>query len=123
MSVLRYAPFRALDRLAAQLLGGGPAASSGPRSVPMDAYRRGDRFFVHLDLPGVDPDSIDLTCEQNVLTVQAERRFETGEEDQLIVNERPQGTFNRQIFLSDALDADRIDARYEHAVITLHIPV
>src|SRR5256885_3316859 len=89
----------------------------------MDAYRRGDRFFVHLDLPGVDPGSIDLTCEQNVLTVQAERRFETREEDQLVVNERAQGTFSRQLFLSDNLDLDRIEANYENGVLTLQLPV
>jgi HSP20 family protein len=121
MSVLRYDQLRDFDRLTAQLLGG--SAGSGPRSFPMDAYRRGDRFFVHLDLPGVDPDSIDLTCEQNVLTIQAERRFETREEDQLIVNERPQGTFNRQLFLSDSLDAERIAASYENGVLTLELPV
>jgi HSP20 family protein len=123
VSVLRYDSFRDFDRLAAQLLGGAAGASGGPRSFPMDAYRRGDRFFVHLDLPGVDPRSIDLTCEQNVLTVQAERRFETREEDQLVVNERAQGTFSRQLFLSDNLDLDRIEANYENGVLTLQLPV
>jgi HSP20 family protein len=123
LSVLRYDPFRDLDRLAAQLLGGSSTAGAGPRSFPMDAYRRGDRFFVHLDLPGVDSDSIDLTCEQNVLTVQAERRFEPEADDQLIVNERPQGTFSRQLFLSEGLDPDRIEAGYENGVLTLQIPV
>jgi HSP20 family protein len=123
VSVLRYDPFRDFDRLAAQLLGGSAGTTAGPRSFPMDAYRRGDRFVVHLDLPGVDPDSIDLTCEQNVLTVQAERRFESKDEDQLIVNERPQGTFSRQLFLSEGLDTDRIQASYENGVLTLQIPV
>jgi HSP20 family protein len=123
MSVLRYDPFRDFERLAAQLFGGNAGASAGPRSFPMDAYRRGDRFFVHLDLPGVDPDSIELTCDQNVLTVQAERRFETSEEDQVVVNERPQGTFSRQLFLSEGLDADRIEANYENGVLTLQLPL
>src|SRR5215210_5122764 len=89
----------------------------------MDAYRRGDRFFVHLDLPGVDPGSIDLACEQNMLTIEAERRFETREDDQLIVSERPQGTFSRQLLLSDALDSDRIEASYDQGVLTLSIPI
>jgi HSP20 family protein len=48
---------------------GGTGRRSGPQSFPMDAYRRGDRFFVHLDLRGVDPDSIELTSERNVLTI------------------------------------------------------
>jgi len=89
----------------------------------MDAYRRGDRFFVHLDLPGVDPDSVELTSEQNVLTVRAERRFASEEGDQLVVSERPQGTFTRQLFLSDALDTDKITATYDQGVLTLELPV
>jgi HSP20 family protein len=122
MSVMRFDPFREFDRLAEQMLTGGSRATSA-RSFPMDAYRRGDRFFVHLDLPGVDPGSIDLTTEQNVLTIQAERRFETQEGDELIVSERPQGAFRRQLFLSDALDADRITATYDQGVLTLELPV
>jgi HSP20 family protein len=122
MSVMRFDPFRELDRLTEQMLGGG-ARGGGPRSAPMDAYRRGDRFYVHLDLPGVDPDSIELTCEQNVLTVRAERRFATEEGDELVVSERPQGVFTRQLFLSDALDTDAITASYDEGVLTLEVPV
>lgn len=72
--LMRFDPFRDADRLAQELLAG--RAGGAPRGFPMDAYRRGDRFFVHLDLPGVDPDSIELTAEQSVLTISAERRFE-----------------------------------------------
>jgi HSP20 family protein len=123
MSVMRFDPFRDLDRLAEQMLGGGPRGGGGARSFPMDAYRRGDRFFVHLDLPGVDPGSIDLTAEQNVLTVRAERQFTREEGDEVIANERPQGTFSRQLFLSEALDPDNIQATYDQGVLTLEIPV
>ncbi len=62
----------------------------------MDAYRRGDRFIVEFDLPGVEPASIELTVEQNVLTVRAERRLEPQEGDELVVAERPQGIYARQ---------------------------
>ena len=122
MSVIRFDPFRDLDRLTEQMFGGG-SRGGGARSFPMDAYRRGEQFFVHLDLPGVDPDSIDLTTEQNVLTIRAERRFNTHEEDEIIANERQQGTFSRQLFLSEALDAENIQATYEQGVLTLEIPV
>ena len=122
MSVMRFDPFREFDRLADQVMGAG-SRGGGPRSFPMDAYRRGDRFFVHLDLPGVDPDSIELTTERNVLTVRAERRFDTSEGDELIVSERPQGVFTRQLFVSDALDSDAIKADYEQGVLTLELPV
>jgi HSP20 family protein len=89
----------------------------------MDAYRHGDHLAVHLDLPGVDPDTIDVTIEKNVLTVTAERRRAREEDQQVLVAERPQGRFTRQIFLSDGLDPDRVDARYEHGVLTVHVPV
>jgi HSP20 family protein len=119
---MRWDPFRDFDRLTEQVMGGG-ARSGGTRGFPMDAYRRGDRFFVHLDLPGVDPQSIELTSEQSVLTIRAERRFEPQEGDEIIVNERPQGTFTRQLFLSESLDSDNIGATYDQGVLTLEIPV
>ena len=120
--LMRFDPFRDADRLAQELLAAGRAGGA-PRGFPMDAYRRGDRFFVHLDLPGVDPDSIELTAEQSVLTISAERRFESDEGDELLVSERPQGTFTRQLLLGDNLDVDGIDAGYENCVLTLEIPV
>jgi HSP20 family protein len=122
MSVMRFDPFRDFDRLAEQMLGAA-GRTGGPRSFPMDAYRRGDRFWIHLDLPGVDPDSIELTCEQNVLTIRAERRYPPQEGDEIVVSERPQGEFSRQLFLSDTLDTDAIQADYDKGVLTLQVPV
>jgi HSP20 family protein len=89
----------------------------------MDAYRRRDQFLIHLDLPGVDPDAIELTVEQNVLTIRAERRFERQEGDEPLVSERPQGTFARQLLLGESLDTDRLEADYDQGVLTLRIPV
>ena len=120
-ALMRFDPFRDFDRLAEQMMLGG--GRGGPRSFPMDAYRRGDQFFVHLDLPGVDADSIDLTAENNVLTVSAERRFEPEEGDQILIHERPQGEFTRQLLLGENLDVDNVEANYENGVLTLAIPV
>ena len=118
--LMRFDPFRELDRLTEQMTG---ASARTGRSFPMDAYRRGDQFVVHFDLPGVDPDSVDLTVERNVLTIKAERRFEPREADEVIVAERPQGIYTRQLFLGDTLDAENIAAHYEAGVLTLTIPV
>lgn len=115
--LMRFDPFRELDRLTQS-----PWAGSRP-VMPMDAYRRNGDFVVHFDLPGVDPASIDLTVEKNVLTVTAERHFARAEGDEITVTERPQGRFNRQLFLGDSLDAERISANYDQGVLTLHIPV
>jgi len=91
--------------------------------MPMDAYRKGDQFVVHFDLPGVDPSSIDLTVEKNVLTVSAERRWQASEDEQIVASERPQGQFSRQLFLGESLDAERVEARYDQGVLTITIPV
>ncbi len=118
---MRFDPFRELERLTQQTWGGN-GAGAGP-AMPMDAYRQGDRFLVHFDLPGIDPDSIELTVEKNVLTVGAERSWGRQESQEWVVAERPQGTFSRQIFLGETLDADRIEAAYDQGVLTLTIPV
>jgi HSP20 family protein len=118
--IMRFDPFREFDRLTEQLAS---TASRAPRAFPMDAYRRGDQFIVEFDLPGVEPASIELTVEQNALTVRAERRFEPREGDEVLVAERPQGTYARQIFLGDALDSERVQADCRLGVLTLTIPV
>jgi HSP20 family protein len=117
--LMRTDPFRELDRLTQQLFGATP--SRGVMVMPMDAYRRDDWFYLHFDLPGVDPNSIDVTVEQSVLTVHASRA--AIEATELIVAERPTGTFTRQIFLGDTLDVDKLDADYNAGVLTVRIPV
>ena len=114
-----YDPFRELEQLTQQLVSGGRA----PRSFPMDAYRRGDDFFVHLDLPGVNPDSIDVTVEGQGLTITAERRFEQHEDDEILVSERPQGRFSRELRLGTSVDSEKIAAGYQDGVLTLTLPV
>ena len=115
--LMRFDPFRELDRLT-------PPPWGDRRPVmAMDAYRRNGDFVVHFDLPGVDPSSIDLTVEKNVLTVTAERHFARREGDEITVSERPQGRFNRQLFLGESLDSEQISANYDQGVLTLHIPV
>lgn len=114
-----YDPFRELDQLAQQLVSGGRS----PRSFPMDAYRRGDDFFVHLDLPGVDPGSIDITVEGANITISAERRFDQQDGDEILVSERPQGRFTRDLRAGTRIDSDGIEANYDGGVLTLRLPV
>jgi HSP20 family protein len=117
--LMRTDPFRELDRLTQQVFG----TAARPAAMPMDAYRQGDSFYIQLDLPGVSADSITLTVEQNVLTVRAERVPVQADGAQPIVAERPYGTFSRQVFLGETLDADKIAADYAAGVLTLTIPV
>jgi HSP20 family protein len=117
--LMRTDPFRDLDRLTQQVFG----TTARPAAMPMDAYRQGDSFYIHFDLPGIDANSINLTVEQNVLTVRAERTQLRANGAELIVAERPYGTFTRQVFLGETLDADKIAADYAAGVLTLTIPV
>ncbi len=117
--LMRTDPFRELDRLAQQLAG----TVARPAVMPMDAYRQGESFVVHFDLPGVDPGSIDLNVERNVLTVSAQRRPVASEDTQMLAAERPTGSFSRELFLADSLDTERIEASYDAGVLTVRIPV
>lgn len=121
MALMRYDPFREMDRFTEQLAGlGSPARNPW---MPMDAVRKGDRVEVVFDVPGVSPDAIEVSVERNVLTVKAERSWWPGEQDEILARERPQGTYTRQVMLGDALDAERLDAHYEHGVLRISIPV
>jgi HSP20 family protein len=117
--LMRTDPFRELDRMAQQVFG----TAARPAAMPIDAYRKGDDFVVLFDLPGVEASSINLTVERNVLTVHAERSRPGDDEVEMLIGERPQGTFSRQLFLGETLDADRMSADYTDGVLRLHVPV
>ncbi len=117
--LMRTDSFRDLDQLAQQVFG----TPARPTAMPIDAYRHGEQFVVQFDLPGADPESIDLTVEKNVLTVHAERRRPAIENVEMLIGERPQGAFSRQLFLGDSLDTDGIDAKFVDGVLTLRVPI
>lgn len=116
--LMRFDPFADFDRLTRQMWGNQRA-----NYMPADAYRMGDRFYIHVDLPGVDPDSIDVEIEKNSLTISAERKWDRDEETQVLLNERPAGSFSRQFYLGEGLDTENIEAGYDHGVLTVSIPV
>lgn len=117
--LMRTDPFREFDRVAQQVLG----TTARPAAMPIDAYRKGDEFVALFDLPGLNTDSIDLTVERNVLTVHADRQRPTDDDVELLIGERPHGTFSRQLFLAETLDTERIAADYSDGVLRLRIPV
>lgn len=114
--LLRFDPFRDLDE-PTELTHDGRT-----RSIPLDAYRRDGLLHVDLDLPGVPPESVQVTVERNVVSIKAERRWTT-EGAQTVVCERPVGTFSRQLFLGESLDADKVTASYRDGVLHLAVPV
>jgi len=118
--LMRFDPFREAERATDQAF-----ATLRGRSglMAIDAFRRGENVHLLVDLPGVDPATIDLVVEKNVLSVSADRRAGFGSEDEVVVSERPAGHCSRQLFLGEGLDAERVAARYEDGVLTVVIPV
>lgn len=116
--LMRFETFRGYDQITEELL-----SQRRVRQIPVDAYRRDNEFKVHLDLPGVDPGSIELTVEKDILAVRATRTWARAEGDQIQMAERAQGEFSRQLFLGESLDRELITANYENGVLTVTIPV
>lgn len=116
--ITRFDPLGEMDRFFTDAF---RAPSAAP--MPMDLYREGERFVARIDLPGVDPSSIDIDMEDRTLTIRAERRDEVGEGIQWLSHERPAGTFARQLTLGQGVALDRIAADYSDGVLTLTIPM
>jgi HSP20 family protein len=113
-----FDPFREVDRFFNEGFG-----TTGPAPMPMDLYRSGETFVARIDLPGVDPSTIDIDVEDRTLTVRAERPREDLGEVRWLSRERPTGTFARQLALGRGLALDKIEADYVGGVLTLTIPV
>jgi HSP20 family protein len=119
--LMRFDPFAEFDRLTSPVWNRGWGSASS--FMPMDAYRSGDHYVVAFDLPGVDPGSVEVTVEHQVLSVSAQRAWQPEEGVQVLFSERPQGRFTRKIQLGDGLDTEGIEAHVEHGVLTVRIPV
>ncbi|MFG6200577.1 Hsp20/alpha crystallin family protein [Nonomuraea sp. JJY05] len=109
---------RQFDRLTRQA-----AAQGSGAAMPMDGIRRADDVVLRFDLPGIDPDSIEVTVDRGVLSVTARREEEFGEDERVFVRERVMGSFTRRVYLSEHLDADAIEAAYSNGVLAVRIPV
>ena len=113
-----FDPFRDIDRLL-----GGAVRNPASAAMPMDLYRKGEQFIAHVDLPGVDPGTVDVDVEDRTLTIRAERTQDLDEQVQWLSHERPAGTFARQVTLGYGVALDKIAADYHDGVLTLTIPV
>ncbi|HMK96147.1 MAG TPA: Hsp20/alpha crystallin family protein [Acidimicrobiales bacterium] len=116
----RFEPISDFDRLSSELFG---ALSRRAMSMPIDAYRHEDQWVVKVDLPGVDPSTIDLTVDRSVLRIDAVRDWRPGEGDRVLAAERPRGAFRRQLVLSEDIDTTSIRADYNDGVLTVVLPV
>jgi HSP20 family protein len=117
--LMRTDPFRELDQLSRAVWG----PQGRPAAMPMTAYRQDGTFVVHIDLPGVSPDTIDVTVERNVLTIRAERSLPVPPDSERLIDERSYGEFSRQLVLGETLAVDDLSAVYDAGVLTLTIPI
>lgn len=116
---MTWDPFRDFDRLAASMLD----TRQGPRMMPIDLHRDGDHYVLSADLPGVDPGSIDIDVDGQLLTIRAERTLRSDGEVQWLAHERPSGSFLRQLTVGDGIDTAGISAHYDNGVLSVIIPV
>ena len=116
---VNFAPFRELDRVAAQLLD----ARQGPRLMPIDLYRGGDHYVLTADLPGVDPGSVDVDVDGQLLTIRAERTPRSQDGVKWLARERSGGSFLRQLNLGQGIATEQISASYDNGVLSVVIPV
>ena len=111
------------DRLAQRVFGTTNGAVATRSVMRMDGIRRKDDVLLRFDLPGVDADSIDVTVDRGVLTVSAHRSGEHTEGENPFIRERVMGSYTRRLRLSDAVDAEKIEASYTDGVLSVHVPV
>jgi HSP20 family protein len=116
--LMRFDPFQEMDRLWPS----GRPEFGQVGLLAMDAYRDQDQVIIHLDAPGVLPEDIDITVEQDQLRVSASRSWDDNGRA-MILRERTQGTTSRSLYLGEALDAGKMEARLEDGVLTISIPV
>jgi HSP20 family protein len=114
-----FDPFREWDRVAANLLD----SRQGPRLMPIDLHREGDHYMLNADLPGIDPGSVDVDVDGQLLTIRAERTPRSEENVKWLAHERPSGSFLRQLNLGDGIDTEHISATYDNGVLSVMIPV
>jgi len=116
---MSFDPFSEMDRLTGMLLGGNP----GPKFMPVDLYREGDRYILSADLPGIDPGSVDVDIDGQVLTLRAQRTAGSAEGAKWLAHERPAGSYLRQFSLGEGVDPDKISAHYDNGVLSVILPV
>jgi HSP20 family protein len=116
---MNFDPFRDLDRMASAFLD----TRRGPRLMPMDLYRDGDHYVLAADLPGIDPGSVDIDVDGQLLTIRAERTMRGVDGVTWLAQERQGGSFLRQLSLGQGIDTEHIAATYENGVLSVTIPV
>ncbi|MEJ9080444.1 MULTISPECIES: Hsp20/alpha crystallin family protein [Gordonia] len=122
--MLGFDPFNDLDALTRGLLTGQQSGTvRTPRFMPMDLCKVEDHYLLTADLPGVDPGSIDVSVDNGVLSLSAQRSLASDDGVKWLASERFAGTYRRQVTLGDGIDSAAISAQYNNGVLTVSIPI
>ncbi|WP_449279116.1 Hsp20/alpha crystallin family protein [Leucobacter sp. GX24907] len=116
---MSFDPFTELDRLTAGML----APRSAPRVMPVDLYRDQNRYVLTADMPGVDPGSVDIDLDGQLLTIRAQRSSGTAEGKKWLAQERSFGNYLRQFSIGEGVDTSDISASYDNGVLSVIIPL
>ncbi len=115
---MNFDPFAQLDRIVGEF-----TQRTAPRSMPVDLYRDNNRYVLNADMPGVDPGSVDIDIDGQLLTIRAQRTSATAEGVKWLSQERPSGTYVRQFSVGEGVDTSAISASYENGVLSVIIPL
>jgi HSP20 family protein len=137
MAVIRWDPFREMLSLQDRMnrlfqetaAGSGSVSRSGDESLlsgafipPVDVYEDDKSIVLKMEVPGIDQKDIDIRLENNVLSVQGERKFEQEEKQENFQRiERHYGSFNRSFTLPNTVDTDSVRADYENGVLKVKL--
>lgn len=102
---------------------GSEARAASGRAMPMDVYRKDDKYVVEMELPGIRPDDIDLSVERNTLTVSAESTSTHEDADEQVLCERRHVRYMRQLYLGENVDAEHLQATCDHGLLRIEIPI
>lgn len=128
MVIQRWDPFRDLRQMEDtmnRLWRGFGGASNGVEdwNIALDVVQRPDEIVVNASIPGVKADDVDLSIEDNILTIRAERKTEFEEEGSVyLIRERQTGSFYRALRLPDTVDANKVRSTYENGVLSISLP-
>jgi HSP20 family protein len=127
MSVVRYEPWALVNRLQKDIdrLFNAPqttAADSGAWLPPVDIYEEANQFVLNVDLPGVDPKTVEITSDQGVLTIRGQRTASRDNREGYRRVERITGEFQRRFSLPESADVQSIKAKAVNGVLEVAIP-
>jgi HSP20 family protein len=91
--------------------------------LPLDVAEREDAYVIHASIPGINPDDVDVSISDNVLTIRGEMKHHIDEENErYVLRERRMGSFTRSVTFPMPIDADRAEATCDNGVLTLRLP-